>query len=112
MAKIDFCNEQAETGKDWRDAFLESEDGRVMEAVAYSMADAIKVEDAGVCTTLQCLMHYCSSFTNGGMWINHISGVRFVTNGTGSDPDATYEDAKKFIENFKLSKSASENLKN
>ena len=110
MAKINFCNEQTkstESTKDWRDAFLESNAKDIMESVEYSEANAIKVVDTLYCTKLQCLMNYCSSFTSGGMWVSSKNGVYFVTQGTDSDPDATYEGAKQFIANYEQAKQLS-----
>ena len=110
MAKIDFCNKQpisTDSIKDWRDAFLESVNGEIMESETHGLADAINVVHNLDCTSLQCLMNYCSSFTNGGVWIDPEDGVFFVTSRIGSDPEATYEDAKQFIENYRQAKQLS-----
>lgn len=95
--------EKKPSNKKWTDAFIEK--GKVGSGLYknYCVADTIAIENCGNCTVLTCIMAYVSQFADGGMWIED-NIVYFVTDGYGSDQDATYEDALEFIENWEKSK--------
>lgn len=89
--------------KDWRDAFVEA--GIITNSMKTeeSDADAIRIRNNGMCTKYNTLMKYIVSFEGGGFWLQH-KGLYFVTKGTGSDPQATYQNAKNFIKFYELHK--------
>lgn len=84
--------------KDWRDAFIEHGDSEDMVKVEHSCTDAINIVRCGDCTEQRLLMKYVLSFPNGGFWYSD-KVLYFVTKGITSHPDATYQHARKFIEN-------------
>ena len=90
--------------KDWRDAFIESFAIIKNKCLKdnYAQADCLYVHaNINSCTNLTPLIAYVSQFENGGFWYSKDCGLHFVTNGTGSDKDATYNDALIFCANWK-----------
>jgi len=71
--------------------------------VEESGAKAIKIDLCGKCTKYSSVIAYVSQFSSGGFWHNDERLV-FVTAGYGSDKDATYEDARGFIVNWRKNK--------
>lgn len=89
---------QKAASKDWRDAFIEHGYPGDMEKVTHSMAFALKIVKCGVFIDQRMLMRYVLSFPDGGFWYGD-EGLYFVTVGYGRHPGATYQHARKFIEN-------------
>lgn len=90
--------------KDWRDAFLEHHDYTTFKInkKEYAGADTLQITRCGDCTYPQLLLKYVLQFKNGGFWFEEAdSKLYIVTEGFGSDGDATYEGAKEFIEESK-----------
>jgi|AACY02.16.fsa_nt_gi hypothetical protein len=99
MAKIKFKEIEPvkETGKDWRDAFVEA--GIITEDMKSNYGSAIEIEIilCTVCNQYGSLCQYVGQFENGGFQLSKNGGLHFVTKGVGSDEEATYEDAKAFL---------------
>jgi len=97
-------NKQKDYTKDWRHAFVEFGVITANKLELYSGASAIKINEAHSCTQYQMLLAYVTQFDLGGFWLNEAKDLYVVTNSTLSDEDATYENAMRFIENWKSQK--------
>lgn len=80
---------------DWRDAFTDTNAIKVN----YSCADTIQIKEAYNCKIYTALCAYVSQFECGGFWYSK-NGLYFTTASPDSDPLATYEHAKAFVDNF------------
>lgn len=87
--------------KKWFDAFI-GHYGKDISYQIYSTAHSICISSIDNCTKYQMLMAYAIQFKHGGFWL--VNGVMYVvTAGIGSDEDSSYDDAVKFIKNWKSS---------
>ncbi len=87
--------------KDWRDAFVESGIITADQKADYSCCDTILIRDCNASSEYSLLCSYVGQFTGGGFWLYN-DRLRFVTSGnTGSDEEATYEDAREFLTKWK-----------
>ena len=107
MKKYDIfrSSNSVDATKDWRDAFLESFESIKNTCLKerYSGADCLYVDaNIGGCTKLTPLIAYVSQFRVGGFWYRRNFGIYFVTSGTDSDVNATYNDALIFCANWKI----------
>ena len=90
--------------KDWRDAFIEYFPTIKNKCLKdnYGSADCLYVHtNINDCTDLTPLIAYVSQFECGGFWFSKDCGLHFLTDGVGSDKDATYDDALVFCANWK-----------
>ena len=87
------------SGKDWIDAFVEKGIIRKDMKVRYYDVDIIEIKKCDDCTAYKSLCGYVSQFEHGGFWFSD-NRIRFVTRFVDSDEEATYEDAKEFLERF------------
>jgi hypothetical protein len=89
-------NENVSSNKDWRDAFVEAKIIKEEQKVIYCYSYCVKIDVCNRCNKYGLLCAYVGQFENGGFWFGN-EGLYFVTNGSKSDKEATYEDAKKFL---------------
>ncbi len=83
--------------KDWRDAFVEFDIIDEEMKVKHACADSIRIDVCNKCNKYRDLCAYVGQFENGGFWFSE-KGLHFITSGTYSDKEATYEDAVRFLE--------------
>jgi hypothetical protein len=90
--------------KDWVDAFIEA---NIIQAEqkkrdgGEGVTPVIQITSCNYCSRYSSICAYVSQFKNGGFWLT-TKGLTFVTGGSGGpDKDATYEDAKAFLEVWK-----------
>jgi len=88
------------SNKDWRDAFVECGIIKEEQKKIFSCSATIAVSGTFSCDKYRDLCGYVAQFEYGGFWNSpnaHKPTIYFLTKGTGSDEDATYEDAVHFL---------------
>lgn len=91
--------QKSNENKDWRDAFIEAGVIEREQLICKWSANAIQITECKRRTKYLILCAYISQFSSGGFWLIGFD-LYFVTSGTGSDSNATYENAKEFINNW------------
>ncbi len=89
------------SSKDWRDAFLEdiSSPNWVKSINGTSMT--IRCERLDSCNKANHLLAYVSLFELGGFWLSSDSKLEFLISSMEHPKIATYEHAKKFVQEYK-----------
>ena len=85
--------------KRWYHAFLEENwNDYGISFSDFSDAECLQIEECGDCDTFRKLMEYVLKFDEGGFWFE--DGNLYFTLGGLFVPKATYEHARKFLDNY------------